>query len=58
MVALGAMSIADSSGPEPFHGRAAEAQEKIAVYQGQLMLIDAILDVLKGDYKKFLASDS
>jgi hypothetical protein len=58
MIGLAAMSTADKSNPNPFRAQAADTRQKIAVYQGQLKLIDAILNDLKVDYRDFLAANS
>jgi hypothetical protein len=56
IICLAAVSNADDSSPDPYRGQAAGVQEKVAIFQGQLLLVEAVLKSLDGDYKHVLAS--
>jgi hypothetical protein len=45
-----------SEGPDPTGGHADEIKQKIEVFQGQLILVDSLLNSLDGEYKKFLSA--
>jgi hypothetical protein len=45
----------DEHDPDPTGGQAGSIKEKIEVLQGQLILVNALMNDLDGGYKKFLA---
>jgi hypothetical protein len=46
----------DKEDPDPTEGQANEIKQKIETLQGQLTLVDALMNHLDRDYKKFLAA--
>jgi hypothetical protein len=42
--------------PDPTEGQANDIKQKVETLQGQLTLVDALMNSLDRDYKKFLAA--
>jgi hypothetical protein len=56
IISLAPFMNVDKEGPDPTEGQANEIKQKIETLQGQLTLVDALMNHLDRDYKKFLAA--
>lgn len=56
IISLAPFMNIDKEDPDPTEGQANEIKQKIETLQGQLTLVDALMNHLDRDYKKFLAA--
>lgn len=56
IVSLGPLMNANYGDADPTGGHADDMKEKLEVFQGQLILVDSLLNSLNGEYKKFLTA--